>query len=78
MGTQKLPNLSGSKVIKALCSDGFQPVRQKGGHVTLKKKLEDGMVLITVVPNHGNIGKRLLKAIINQTGHNNKSFNELL
>ncbi|MFA5299969.1 MAG: type II toxin-antitoxin system HicA family toxin [Lutibacter sp.] len=78
MGTQKLPELSGRKVIKALKKDGFQNHSQKGGHVKLKKTLDDGKVLTVIVPAHGKIGKKLLKTIINQAGLNNRLFLELL
>ena len=39
---QKLPRLSGKEVIKILSKIGFDPVRQKGSHVILKKKVERG------------------------------------
>lgn len=78
MGTRKLPSLSGRKVCKALCNDGFQKVSQKGGHVKLKKRLDESKVLTIMVPDHGKVGKDLLKAIINQSGHTNESFLDLL
>jgi predicted RNA binding protein YcfA (HicA-like mRNA interferase family) len=78
MGTQKLPSLSGRKVCKALCKDGFQKISQKGGHVKLKKRLDNNEVLVTVVLDHGKVGKDLLKLIINQAGLNTALFLELL
>ncbi|MGA2676873.1 MAG: type II toxin-antitoxin system HicA family toxin [Methanobacterium sp.] len=45
MGSQKFPILSGYKICKALCKDGFQMVSQKGSHIKLKKRLDDGKVL---------------------------------
>jgi predicted RNA binding protein YcfA (HicA-like mRNA interferase family) len=36
---QKLPILSGHKICKALCNDGFQITKQTGSHIKLKKFL---------------------------------------
>lgn len=78
MGTQKLPILSGSEICKALCKDGFQRVSQKGSHIKLKKYLEDGTPLTVPVPDHDEVGRGLLKTIINQAGLSRELFLELL
>lgn len=78
MGTQKLPILSGHKICKALCNDGFQIVSQKGSHTKLKKRLESGEPLTVVVPQHKEVKIGLLKSIINQAGLNKDLFLELL
>jgi predicted RNA binding protein YcfA (HicA-like mRNA interferase family) len=73
----KLPVLSGSDVCKALCNkDGFYKDSQTGGQVKLKKHLDD-RVLTTIVPNHKELSIGVLKSIINQKDHTNKSFTEL-
>jgi predicted RNA binding protein YcfA (HicA-like mRNA interferase family) len=79
MGTQKLPILSGSDVCKALCNnDDFQRQSQNGSHIKLKKYLDEGRVLTAIVPNHKELSKKVLKSIINQSGHTNESFLELV
>jgi len=46
----KLPVLSGKELIRALERDGFQIVRQKGSHVSLRKN-----EFRTVVPLHSDL-----------------------
>lgn len=55
-------------------------VSHKRGHAKLKKKLENGEVLITIVPMHGNkkIHEDLLVTIYKQAGHDRGSFLELV
>ena len=59
----KLPLLSGKELVRILKKLGFETIRQKGSHVFLKHP--DGRV--TVVPVHANrdIGKGLLRRILN-------------
>ena len=61
----KLPRLSGKEVIKILAQKGFVPVRQKGSHVILKKKI-DGQEIGVVVPNHKEVDRGTLLEIIRQ------------
>ncbi len=58
----KLPILSGKEVCKALSKMGFNPIRQKGSHVFMKHT--DGRS--TVVPMNTQIGRGLLKRILNE------------
>ena len=60
----KLPLLSAQELIKILKKMGFQELRQKGSHIYMKHK--DGRV--TVVPYHSgvDIGRGLLKRILNE------------
>ncbi len=61
----KLPLLSGKELVRILNKFGFEALRQKGSHVFLKHP--DGR--ITVVPVHANqdIGRGLLRRILNDT-----------
>lgn len=61
----KLPLLTAKELIKILGKFGFQVIRQKGSHIYLKH--QDGRC--TVVPLHTGkeIGKGLLKRILNET-----------
>ena len=60
----KLVLISGKKLCKLLVKLGFELIQGKGSHVRFKHP--DGRR--TVVPVHGNedLGKGLLKAILNQ------------
>ena len=74
---QKLPRLSGKEVIKILSKIGFEPVRQKGSHVILKKKIDERMI-VTVVPNHKEVDKGTLLEIIRQIGMKKEEFLKLI
>jgi predicted RNA binding protein YcfA (HicA-like mRNA interferase family) len=54
----KLPVLSGKELIKVLEPEGFQIVRQKGSHVSLRKD-----EFRTVVPLHSELSKGTLLGI---------------
>ena len=68
----KLPLLDGNEVIKILNKFGFESIRQKGSHVYLKHK--DGRC--TVVPLHPgrDIGRGLMKRILNETEISREEF----
>ncbi len=68
----KLPLLSGQELIKILKKIGFEEIRQKGSHVILKHG--DGRT--TVVPIHSgtDIGKGLLKKILNEIDMEREEF----
>ena len=68
----KLPLLSAKELIKILNKLGFQVIRQRGSHVYLKH--EDSRC--TVVPLHAGkeIGRGLLKRILNETEISREEF----
>ena len=72
----KLRPVKPEKIIKALEKLGFQKVRQKGSHIVMKHP--DGR--ITVVPFHKGeeIGRGLLKEIINDVRINREEFLQIL
>ena len=72
-----LPIMSGRKVIKALTKAGFQVAGRKGSHVKLKKRVDD-KVLIVIVPDHEELARGTLKAILRQANMTRESFLELL
>jgi predicted RNA binding protein YcfA (HicA-like mRNA interferase family) len=55
-----LPVISGRETIKALCRPGFRVVRQRGSHVRLEKRTEEGLIKLTV-PLHKSLKKGTLK-----------------
>lgn len=69
----KIPVLSAKELIKALERDGFQIVRQKGSHVSLRKN-----EFRTVVPMHSDLSKGTLLSILKQCGLTKEKLVELL
>ena len=67
----KLPVLSADKVVKALKRAGFKIIRQSGSHIHLWN--EDNRILVTV-PNHPELAKGTLNAIIKQSKMNREQF----
>tara|TARA_Y100000310_G_scaffold344266_1_gene456092 strand:- start:131 stop:352 length:222 start_codon:yes stop_codon:yes gene_type:complete len=68
----KLPLLSSKELIRVLKKLGFSPIRQKGSHLFMKHS--DGRV--TVVPVHSgkDIGRGLLKKILNEIDVDREEF----
>ena len=59
----KLPQASGSDLVKLLVSLGYEVVRQRGSHIRMKKVTASGEHAITV-PAHKIIAKGTLGDII--------------
>ena len=59
----KLPRLSGRELIAALEKIGFRVHRQHGSHMVLRR---DQPFAQTVVPNHRELDRGTLRAIIRQ------------
>lgn len=71
----KLPILSGQQCIKALGKASFYVLRQRGSHIILRR---DEPFAEVVVPNHQELDKGTLRAIIRQVGLSVDGFIELL
>ncbi|MEI1374354.1 type II toxin-antitoxin system HicA family toxin [Nostoc sp. UHCC 0926] len=71
----KLPILSGQECIKALRKASFYVLRQRGSHIILRR---DEPFAEVVVPNHQELDKGTLRAIIRQVGLSVDVFIELL
>jgi len=74
---QKLPRLSGKKVVKALSKVGFKPARRKGSHIIMKKINDEG-TKVTVVPDHKEVDRGTLLEIIRQAGLKKEEFLKLV
>ena len=72
----KLPVISGIKVVKALAKIGYEIDHQTGSHMILRHKEEPHRRL--TVPNHDEIAKGTLLAIIRQSGLTRDEFMDLL
>ena len=72
----KLPVISGIKVVKILAKVGYEIDHQTGSHMILRHK--DSPHRRLTVPNHDEIAKGTLLAIIKQSGLTREGFIELL
>jgi predicted RNA binding protein YcfA (HicA-like mRNA interferase family) len=59
----RLPQLSGPELVRALQSAGFTVRRQQGSHIVMRR---DDPFAQTVVPNHRQIDRGTLRAILRQ------------
>lgn len=73
----KLPVLSGKNLVKILSKLGYKHVRTRGSHMVLVKQTEKGKKTIPV-PNHKELAKGTLKAIMNQAGLKRDELLELI
>lgn len=74
MGT--LPSVSGREVVKALTKHGYVFDRQRGSHMVLRQ--EEAPFRRVVVPDHGEVARGTLRAIIRETGLTVEEFKALL
>ena len=72
----KLPIISGQKLIKALVKINYLVDHQTGSHIILRHK--DPPHRRLTVPNHKEIAKGTLRAIIKQAGLTREQFMELI
>ena len=72
----KIPVVSAIKVIKALAKAGYDVDHQTGSHIILRRR-EDPHRRLTV-PNHKEIAKGTLRAIIEEAGLTMEEFLALL
>jgi predicted RNA binding protein YcfA (HicA-like mRNA interferase family) len=70
-----LPQLSEQECANALFKAGFYLKRQEGSHVILRR---DNPFTQVVVPNHKELDRGTLRAIIRQTGLSINEFLKLL
>ena len=63
----KLPILSGKEIAKVLSKLGYQHARTRGSHMIFVRQNSDGKKTIPV-PNHKELAKGTLKAIMEQAG----------
>jgi predicted RNA binding protein YcfA (HicA-like mRNA interferase family) len=71
----KLPVVSGAECVKTLGKAGFIVHRQRGSHITMVRKLPPSQ---TTIPNHKELDRGTLRAIIRQAGLTVEEFIELL
>jgi predicted RNA binding protein YcfA (HicA-like mRNA interferase family) len=71
----KLPVVSGTQCVRALEKAGFVFYRQRGSHITMVRKTPPAQ---TTVPNHKELDRGTLRAIIRQAGLTVEEFIALL
>ncbi len=71
----KLPSVSGKECINALLKAGFVIKRQKSSHIVLRRTTPFAQV---VVPEHDELDRGTLRAIIRQAGLSVDEFVQLL
>ncbi len=71
-----LPRVSGREVVKALRKIGYEQDRQRGSHIVLRQTAEPHRRI--VVPDHAEVAKGTLRAIIRQVGLTVDEFKSLL
>jgi predicted RNA binding protein YcfA (HicA-like mRNA interferase family) len=71
----KLPVISGADCVKALGKIGFEVYRQRGSHIVVVRKPPPTQATI---PNHKELDRGTLRAIIRQTGLSVEEFIALL
>jgi len=67
----KLPRVSGRECSKALAKAGFYLKRQEGSHMILRRDDPFGQV---VVPDHKELDRGTLRAILRQAGVSVEDF----
>ena len=71
----KLPVVSGAECVKALGKIGFEVYRQRGSHITIVRESPPSQ---TTIPNHRELDRGTLRAIIRQAGLTVEEFVALL
>lgn len=71
-----LPSVSGREVVKALTKSGYEQDRQRGSHIILRQVASPHRRI--VVPDHSEVARGTLRAIIRQTGLTVDEFKALL
>jgi predicted RNA binding protein YcfA (HicA-like mRNA interferase family) len=71
----KLPRISGRECVKALEKAGFYIKRQEGSHIILRR---DDPFAQLVVPDHKELDRGTLRAIIRQAGLSVDAFADLM
>ena len=69
--------LSARQVLRALRRGGFDVVSQRGSHIKLKKRIDDGE-LVVIVPDHPELAEGTLASILRQARMSREEMERLL
>jgi predicted RNA binding protein YcfA (HicA-like mRNA interferase family) len=70
-----MPVVSGAQCVKALGKIGFEVYRQRGSHIVLVRKTPPAQ---TTIPNHKELDRGTLRAIIRHAGLTVEEFIALI
>jgi predicted RNA binding protein YcfA (HicA-like mRNA interferase family) len=70
-----LPRISGRDCVAALVRAGFREIRQRGSHIIVRRDTPFSQL---VVPDHRELDRGTLRAIIRQAGMTVEQFNALV
>jgi len=70
-----LPRISGKECVKVLEKFGFKFIRQHGSHIILRR---DNPFAQTTVPNHKELDRGTLRAILRQAEISPDEFSKLI
>ena len=71
-----LPRVSGRKIVIALEKYGYEKDRQKGSHIVMRQTIYPYRRI--VVPDHREVAKGTLRAIIRQIGLTVEEFKKII
>jgi predicted RNA binding protein YcfA (HicA-like mRNA interferase family) len=63
----KLKRLSGADLVRILGLFGFEQISQRGSHIKLRRFAADGSKQTLTLPNHNELERGTLKAILRQS-----------
>jgi len=72
----QLPRISGREAVKALGQIGYEQDRQRGSHIILRQSVHPHRRV--TVPDHREVAKGTLRAIIREVGLTVDEFKRLL
>jgi predicted RNA binding protein YcfA (HicA-like mRNA interferase family) len=72
----QLPRISGREVVKALSQIGYERDRQRGSHIVLRQIVHPHRRV--TVPDHSEVAKGTLRAVIREVGLTVDEFKKLL
>jgi predicted RNA binding protein YcfA (HicA-like mRNA interferase family) len=72
----RLPQLSGREVARALTKLGYEKDHQRGSHIVLRQSEYPHRRI--VIPDHNELAKGTLRAIIREVGLTVDQFNALI
>ena len=76
MGTQRLPQLNGARVVRALRRAGWQVQRIRGSHHIMTHPQRPGSIIVPV--HRKPVGKGMLNDILDTAGLDIQEFRDLL
>ncbi|MFH1115424.1 MAG: type II toxin-antitoxin system HicA family toxin [Pseudomonadota bacterium] len=72
----RLPRLSGREIVRALTKLGYEKDRQRGSHIVMRQVGYPHRRI--VVPDHAEVSKGTLRALIREVGLTADEFDALL